>query len=45
MRADELRGRRVAIWGYGREAMAAVRFLRARDPGIALTVLDDAAES
>ena len=45
MRADELRGRRVAIWGYGREGRAAVRFLRARDLGAALTILDDAAES
>ncbi|MEJ0017234.1 MAG: UDP-N-acetylmuramoyl-L-alanine--D-glutamate ligase [Acetobacteraceae bacterium] len=42
MRVDELRGRRVAIWGYAREGRAALRFLRERDPGLAITVLDDA---
>jgi UDP-N-acetylmuramoylalanine--D-glutamate ligase len=42
MRADELRGRRVAIWGFAREGRAALRFLRERDPGMAITVLDDA---
>jgi UDP-N-acetylmuramoylalanine--D-glutamate ligase len=41
MRVDELRGRRVAIWGFAREGQAALRFLRERDPGIAITVLDD----
>jgi UDP-N-acetylmuramoyl-L-alanine---L-glutamate ligase len=42
MRADDLRGRRVAIWGFAREGRAALRFLRDRDPGMAITVLDDA---
>ena len=42
MRVDELRGRRIAIWGFAREGRAALRFLRERDPGIAITVLDDA---
>jgi UDP-N-acetylmuramoyl-L-alanine---L-glutamate ligase len=42
MRVDELRGRRVAIWGFAREGRAALRFLRERDPGLAVTVLDDA---
>jgi UDP-N-acetylmuramoyl-L-alanine---L-glutamate ligase len=42
MRADELRGRRVAIWGFAREGRAALRFLRERDAGMAITVLDDA---
>src|SRR5579872_5509209 len=42
MRVDDLRGKRIAIWGWGREGRAALRFLRARMPGVALTVLDDA---
>ena len=42
MRVDELRGRRIAIWGTAREGRAALRFLRERDPGMAITVLDDA---
>ena len=42
MRVDELRGRRIAIWGFAREGRAALRFLRERDPGMAITVLDDA---
>jgi UDP-N-acetylmuramoylalanine--D-glutamate ligase len=41
MRADELRGKRVAIWGYGREGRAALQFLRER--GVDATVLDDGA--
>jgi UDP-N-acetylmuramoylalanine--D-glutamate ligase len=45
MRADELRGRRVALWGFAREGRAALRFLRERDPGMAITVLDDAGEA
>jgi UDP-N-acetylmuramoylalanine--D-glutamate ligase len=44
MRVDELRGKRVAIWGFGREGRAALQFLRARDPEIAVTILNDAAE-
>ncbi len=42
MRVDELRGRRIAIWGFAREGQAALRFLRERDPCLAITVLDDA---
>jgi UDP-N-acetylmuramoylalanine--D-glutamate ligase len=42
MRVDELRGRRIAIWGFAREGRAALRFLRDRDPDLAITVLDDA---
>src|SRR4051794_32869195 len=42
MRVDELHGRRIAIWGFAREGRAALRFLRERDPGLAVTVLDDA---
>src|ERR1700688_3962943 len=42
MRVDELRGKRIAIWGWGREGRAALRFLRARMPGVALTIFDDA---
>jgi UDP-N-acetylmuramoylalanine--D-glutamate ligase len=45
MRVDDLRGKRVAIWGFGREGRAAVRFLRASDPEMALTIMDDTAES
>jgi UDP-N-acetylmuramoylalanine--D-glutamate ligase len=44
MRADELRGRRIAIWGFAREGRAALRFLRERDPELAITVLDDAGD-
>ena len=43
MHVDELRGGRVAIWGFAREGRAALRFLREHDPGMAITVLDDAA--
>ena len=32
----------MAIWGFAREGRAALRFLRERDPGLAITVLDDA---
>jgi len=42
MHVAELRGRRVAIWGFAREGRAALRFLRERDPGLMVTVLDDA---
>ena len=42
MHVAELRGRRVAIWGFAREGRAALRLLRERDPGLAITVLDDA---
>jgi UDP-N-acetylmuramoylalanine--D-glutamate ligase len=42
MRVADLRGQRVAIWGFAREGQAALRLLRERDPGMAITVLDDA---
>jgi UDP-N-acetylmuramoylalanine--D-glutamate ligase len=42
MRVDELHGRRIAIWGFAREGQATLRFLRERDPCLAITVLDDA---
>lgn len=38
MRISELDGKRVAIWGYGREGRAALAALRWRLPGRALTV-------
>jgi UDP-N-acetylmuramoylalanine--D-glutamate ligase len=41
MHVSELRGRRIAIWGYAREGHAALRFLRERDPVLEITVLDD----
>ncbi len=41
MHVAELRGRRVAIWGYAREGRAALRFLQERDPELEITVLDD----
>ena len=39
MHVDELRGKRVAIWGFAREGRAALRFLRER--GVEPVVLDD----
>jgi UDP-N-acetylmuramoyl-L-alanine---L-glutamate ligase len=42
MHVDELCGRRIAIWGFAREGRAALRFLRARAPDLAITVLEDA---
>jgi UDP-N-acetylmuramoyl-L-alanine---L-glutamate ligase len=45
MRVGELHNRRVAIWGFAREGRAALRFLRERDPGLAIAVLDDAGGS
>ena len=41
MHVAELRGRRIAIWGYAREGRAALRFLRERDAALKITVLDD----
>ncbi len=41
MHVADLRGRRIAIWGYAREGRAALRFLRERDPALDITVLDD----
>jgi UDP-N-acetylmuramoylalanine--D-glutamate ligase len=41
MHVHDLRGLRIAIWGYAREGRAALRFLRERDPALDVTVLDD----
>src|SRR3954464_13204331 len=38
MRIADLAGRRVAIWGYGREGRAALRALRSRVPALGVTV-------
>jgi UDP-N-acetylmuramoylalanine--D-glutamate ligase len=38
MRIAELAGRRVAIWGFGREGRAAITALRLRLPALALTL-------
>lgn len=43
MRMDELKGKRIAIWGTGREGRAAVPFIRASVPGAQLVFLDEAA--
>src|SRR5262249_20024306 len=45
MRAADLGGQRVAIWGLGREGRAAVEFLRQRHPTLPLVLLDDAADA
>jgi UDP-N-acetylmuramoylalanine--D-glutamate ligase len=44
MRLAELEGRRVAVWGAGREGRAAWRWLRAHAPGLAVAVICPAAE-
>jgi len=44
MRFDELRDRRVAIWGFGREGHAVIKALRTRLPEQALTLFCSAAE-
>lgn len=41
MRVAELRGLRIAIWGFAREGRAVLSFLRERDPSLLITVLDD----
>ena len=45
MRISELEGRRVALWGWGREARAAALALRSRLPLLALTVICSDSES
>lgn len=42
MRLAEFAGRRVALWGFGREGRSTYRALRRVLPGLPLTVLDDA---
>jgi UDP-N-acetylmuramoylalanine--D-glutamate ligase len=44
MRIADLGGRRVAIWGFGREGRAALRALRQRSPNQHFTVFCSAAE-
>lgn len=39
MRISQLDGRRVALWGWGREGRAAYRAIRARAPGLPLTLV------
>ncbi len=45
MRAADLGGARVAVWGLGREGRAAIGFLRARHPNLPLLLLDDAEDA
>ena len=45
MRVAELGSRRVAIWGLGREGIAALGFLRKHHPALSVTLLDDKAEA
>jgi UDP-N-acetylmuramoylalanine--D-glutamate ligase len=47
MRVHELEGKRVAVWGHGREGRAAIAALRARLPALPLTLFcnnDEAAQ-
>ncbi|OOG63931.1 UDP-N-acetylmuramoyl-L-alanine--D-glutamate ligase [Rhodanobacter sp. B04] len=44
MRIADLAGRRIAVWGFGREGRAVIRALRARLPRQALTLLCGDAE-
>jgi UDP-N-acetylmuramoylalanine--D-glutamate ligase len=44
MRIAELAGRRIAIWGFGREGRAVIHALRRRLPGQSLTLLCQEAE-
>jgi UDP-N-acetylmuramoylalanine--D-glutamate ligase len=44
MRIADLRGRRVAVWGFGREGRAVIRALRARLPQQSLTLFCSPAE-
>ncbi|MBS0212626.1 MAG: UDP-N-acetylmuramoyl-L-alanine--D-glutamate ligase [Proteobacteria bacterium] len=45
MRISQLEGRRVALWGWGREARAAWRALRSRLPDLELTAIVSEAEA
>ena len=48
MRISQLDGRRVALWGWGREGRAAYRAVRARLPSLPLTLFctaDEAADA
>ena len=45
MRISALEGRRVALWGWGREGRAAYQALRSRLPGQPLTLFCNAAEA
>ncbi len=45
MRISELEGRRVALWGWGREARAAHAAIRSRLPSLLLTVICNEAEA
>lgn len=45
MRISQLEGRRVALWGWGREGRAAHALLRSRLPGQALTLFCSPAEA
>ena len=44
MRLSQLDGRRVALWGWGREGRAAYRALRTRLPEVPLTLFCSEAE-
>ena len=44
MRISQLEGRRVALWGWGREGRAAYRAIRAHLPALALTLFCNADE-
>jgi hypothetical protein len=45
VRISQLDGKRVALWGWGREGRAAYRALRARLPALPLTLFCDAREA
>lgn len=45
MRISQLDGKRVALWGWGREGRAAFAVLRARLPGLSLTLFCPEAEA
>ncbi len=45
MKISQLEGKRVALWGWGREGRAAFAVLRARLPALALSLFCPAAEA